>query len=71
MAAWTLTEARAKLDEWKAAETKVAEGQAYQIAGRMMTRADLAAISERISYYTKIVTQLERGGIRIRQGVPA
>jgi hypothetical protein len=70
VAAFTLAQARAKLDEWKLAETKVAEGQAYQIAGRIMTRADLAAIAERIAFYSKLVTNLERGGIRIRQGVP-
>lgn len=70
MAAFTLAEAKAKLTEWKSAETKVAEGQAYIIAGRSMTRADLVAIAERISYYSAMVRQLERGGIRIRQGVP-
>jgi hypothetical protein len=73
--ALTLDQARVKLTEWLTAETKVAEGQAYQIAGRMMTRADLAAIAERIAYYSKLVDQLEaRGttrGIRIRQGVPS
>ena len=71
MAAWTLAEATAKLDEWKTAETKVAEGQAYSIAGRMMTRADLAAVHQAIVFYTNLVTKLERHGIRIRQGVPA
>jgi hypothetical protein len=70
MAAWTLAEAKAKLDEWKLAETKVAEGQAYSIAGRMMTRANLGEISQTILFYTNLVTKLERGGIRIRQGVP-
>jgi hypothetical protein len=71
MPAWTLAEARAKLAEWKTAETKVAEGQAYIIFGsRAMTRADLATIAERIAYYSKMVRQFERGGIRIRQGVP-
>jgi hypothetical protein len=74
MAAFTLAEAKAKLDEWKTAESKVAEGQAYIIAGRSMTRADLAAIAERIDYYSRLVNQLERSGgtgaIRIRTGVP-
>jgi hypothetical protein len=76
MPAWTLTEAQAKLAEWKLAETKVAEGQAYSISGaggtgRMMTRADLGLIAQRIQFYANLVDQLERGGIRVRQGVPA
>lgn len=73
VAAFSLAEAQAKLAEWKTAETKVAEGQAYIIAGRSMTRADLAAIAERIEYYAQMVNKLERpgGGIRIRTGVPA
>jgi len=71
--AWTLSEARAKLDEWKLAETKVAEGQAYAIAGRAMTRANLAEIRQTIQFYSNLIDKLERpgGGIRIRTGVPA
>ena len=75
MPAWTLAQAQAKLEEWKTAETKVAEGQAYSISGaggtgRMMTRADLGAIHAQILFYSNLVNKLERSGIRIRQGVP-
>lgn len=74
MPAWMLAEAQAKLAEWKTAETKVAEGQAYTISsasgGRGLTRADLAEIRRTIAYYSELVTKLERPGIRVRGGVP-
>lgn len=74
MPAWTLAEAQAKLAEWKTAETKIAEGQAYSISspsgGRALTRADLAQVREQIKFYSQLVTSLERRGIRIRAGVP-
>ncbi len=73
MAAWTLAQAQAKVVEWMAAESKVAEGQAYSIAGRMMTRADLREIREQIKFWAGEVAKLEKsstGGMRMRQGVP-
>lgn len=74
MASWTLAEAEAKLAEWKAAETKIAQGQAYSVnspsGGRALTRADLGQVREQIIFYTNLVNRLERGGMRVRQGVP-
>jgi hypothetical protein len=75
MPAWTLEEAQAKLTEWKAAETRVAQNQAYTIygaggTGRAMTMANLAEIRGQIEYYSNLVTKLERGGMRVRRGVP-
>lgn len=71
MAAWTLAQAQAKVDEWMAAETKVAEGQSYMIAGRAMTRADLGEIREQLKFWAGEVNRLSTaGGIRIRTGVP-
>lgn len=75
MAAWTLDEAKAKLAEWKAAETKIASKQAESVSspngGRILTYADLAQVRRNIDFYANLVNQLERGGIRVRQGVPA
>jgi len=76
MAAWTLAQAQAKVTEWMTAETKVAEGQAYSIAGRMMTRADLREIREEIKFWGAQVERLElaassgSAGMRVRTGVP-
>ena len=44
MAGITLATAQATLDAYLAAEIKVLSGQSYEIAGRKMTRADLAEI---------------------------
>ena len=42
MAGITLTQAQAQLDAYLAAETAVLTGQKYEIAGRVLERADLA-----------------------------
>jgi hypothetical protein len=71
MAAWTLTFAKARLLEYLTAEQKVLDGQAYQIAGRAMTRADLESIQKGIDKWRREVDRLERGGgIKLQQGVP-
>jgi len=44
MAGITLVEAEAQLALYLAAEAKVLTGQAYEIAGRRLTRANLAEI---------------------------
>lgn len=70
MAAWTLTFAKQRLLEYLTAEQKVLDGQAYIIAGRSMTRADLTAIQKGIDKWRREVNRIEGGGIRVRQGVP-
>jgi len=58
----TLETAQAQLDAWIAADAAVSKGQAYEIAGRKMTRADAAAITEKIDYWNRWVNRLSRGG---------
>ena len=70
MAGLSLTQVEAKLTLWLAAEEKIAEGQAYTIGDRSLTRADLGLIAERINFYNNQVKHLSRGGIRYRRGVP-
>ncbi|MDH5541963.1 MAG: DUF6148 family protein [Nitrospinota bacterium] len=72
MAGITLEQAEAKLAEWMAADTAVASGQAYSVAGRSLNRADAAQIRENITYWNAQVNKLSKGsgGIRIRGGTP-
>jgi Family of unknown function (DUF6148) len=72
MAAFTLDQATAKLAEWTAAETAIAAGQSYSIAGRALVRANLREIGERITYWAGMVDRLSRSpvGARVRRVVP-
>lgn len=70
MAGITLGQAEAKLTLWMDAEDKVASGQAYSLAGRSWTRADLAEIGKRIDKWDKKVKRMTRGGIRVFGGTP-
>lgn len=70
MAGITLAQAEAKLSTWMDAEDKVASGQSYSIAGRSLTRADLADIRATIDYWDKKVQRLSRGGVRVTQVTP-
>ena len=72
----TLEIATAKLTEWLAADSAVATGQTYSIAGRSLSRADAKTIRENITYWAALVrdaqalAQKQRRGIRIRGGTP-
>lgn len=70
MAAITLAQAESKLTEWLAADTAVATGQAYSIAGRTLTRADAKVIRDNIEYWNRMVQRLTRGGIKVRGATP-
>lgn len=59
MPAWTLSEAKARLQKWLDAETAVATGQAYQIGTKRLDRASLKEIREEIMFWKKQVEQLE------------
>jgi len=65
----TLAEAEAQLTLYLAEEADILErGQSYAIRGRSMTRADLAAIRDGISYWQGMVERLARsGGIQRRR----
>ena len=56
-----LTEAQRRLQLWLDAEEAVASGQSYAIGPRSVTRADLAEIRQRITYYSALVDKLEAG----------
>jgi len=57
MAGITLTQAQTQLDSYLAAETAVLSGQSYEIAGRKLTRADLASIQQGItSWNARLIT---------------
>lgn len=74
MAGITLAQAEAQLAIWIAADTAVAAGQSYSIAGRQLTRADAKAITEKIEFWNAQVQKLSRGGnggMRVRGVTPA
>ena len=70
MAGITLEQAETQLAVWLEADTAVASGQAYSVAGRSLTRADAGEISNKIVFWDKQVKRLTRGGIRVTGGIP-
>jgi len=58
MAGITLAQAQTQLTAYLAAETAVLTGQRYEIAGRMLQRADLAAIRDGITTWDARVKAL-------------
>jgi hypothetical protein len=54
----TLAVAQARLDDYLAAEAAALSGQQYEIAGRMLRRADLAEIRSGIEVWDGRVKQL-------------
>ena len=65
MAGITLAQAETQLANYLAAETAVLTGQAYTIAGRSMTRANLAEIRDGIKVWDARCKSLSRGGIKV------
>lgn len=58
MAGISLEQAQAQLTLYLTAETKALSGQSYEIAGRKLTRANLAEIQSGISLWNDRVKQL-------------
>jgi hypothetical protein len=58
MAGITLTQAQTQLNAYLAAETAVLTGQKYEIAGRVLQRADLEAIQKGIELWNGRVQAL-------------
>ena len=60
----TLTQAQARLDDWMAADARVATGQSYTVqtatGSRQLTRADAAEIRKNISYWESKVNSLTK-----------
>ncbi len=70
MAGITLAQAEAQLAVWLDASLKVATGQAYEIAGRKLTRADAAVIQKQITFWDRQVKRLTRGGLAVKGATP-
>lgn len=73
MAGITLAQAESQLAAYLAAETAVLSGQHYEIAGRMLKRADLAAIRYGIAVWdarVKTLSASAQGLSRSRTMVP-
>lgn len=73
MAGLTHTQAQTQLAAYLAAETAVLSGQAYEIAGRRLTRANLAEIQTGITTWHQRASSLSRsaaGRSRARTVVP-
>ena len=60
MAGITLAQAQTQLTAYLAAETAVLSGQKYEIAGRMLMRANLAEIQAGITRWDERVKNLSR-----------
>jgi hypothetical protein len=74
MAGISLAQAEAQLAAYLAAETAVLSGQSYEIAGRKLTRANLAEIQKGIEIWNGRATTLAAaatGASRARTIVPA
>ena len=59
MARYTLAEAQQRLEAWKAAELALATGQSYSIAGRSLTRVNLADVMQQIRYWQKQIEEIK------------
>lgn len=70
MAGITQAQAEAKLALWMAADEAVATGQEYSIGPRRLVRADAKLIRDNILFWEKVVSRMDRGGIRVRGAVP-
>lgn len=73
MPAWTLEDAKHHLALWLEADAACATGQSYKIGTRSLTRADVAEIRERISFWRREVEKLSsrrKGGSRVMRVVP-
>ena len=70
MARYTLDRINEKIALWEAADDAVATGQAYQISGRSLTRADAGFIEQKLDKLYAEKDRIENGIGRIvaRQG---
>jgi len=58
MAGITLAQAESQLAAYIEAETKVLQGQAYEISGRRLTRANLSEIRDGMDFWDHKVKEL-------------
>ena len=71
MAGITLAQAEAKLTQYLDAEEKILLGQAVNIDGRILTRADLAAVQAGVKLWNGRVNTLAASGrLQVREVIP-
>ena len=70
MSSLTLSQQRARLNQYLAAETAILKSQSYTIKDRTLTRADLKWVQKMIKDLEKQISLLTKGGIRTRRAVP-
>lgn len=67
----TLETAEASLSAWIQADRAVAQGQAYSIGGRSLTRANAGEITKKIIFWQNQVNSLTNvGGVTVRRVLP-
>jgi len=73
MAGMTVEQWTTLRDKYLLAAEKIASGQSFQVAGRNVTRADLASVMKMIEWCEENIGKLEtsgsRTGLRVRYGV--
>lgn len=62
----TLEEAKAMYKLWHDAEIALATAASYSIAGRTLTRTDMATVLERKKYYGRLCDELQTGRRRTK-----
>ncbi len=74
MAGTTLTQAQAELDRWRTTYAKLTDVAAHSVQGgggaRQITKITPDECLRQIEHWERKVTELSRGGIRVRGGVP-
>lgn len=70
MAGITLEQAEAQLALYLDAEAKILLGQSVSRAGKLLTRADLAAVQAGIQLWNGRVGRLTRGGMATVEVIP-
>ena len=72
MAGITLVQAEAQLALYLAAEAKILKGQAVEMDGKRLTRADLSAVQAGVKLWDSRAKSLANSGgkIRMRQVIP-
>jgi hypothetical protein len=67
--AWTAAELTVRIAAIKDAIAAAEKGRSYTLEGRSVSRQDLQALRDQLSYYVGELNKLDRSGIRTRRGV--
>lgn len=69
---YTLTEARERLELWKAAEKALADGRvkSYKIGSRELTYIDMEEIMYWVNYFNALIARLNGGYKSVKTVVP-